>query len=147
MTDEQIVKALEYCENKNIPCKDCPFNELDCVNDLERFALDLINRQKAKIKEKDEMLKAQASKIFLYEDVLKQKTEEIEQWKEEANKYQRLWCEAMQDMQIASDSAIKKFAGLIKRRLNCNTPRGAYLINIVDNLVAEMTGKGGGADA
>ena len=35
--------------------------------------------------------------------------------------------------------AVKEFANLIKRRLNSNTSRGAYLIDIIDNLVKEMT--------
>lgn len=47
-------------------------------NRLDKLTLDLINRQQA----------------------------EIEQWKEEANKYQKLWCIAMDDIEIAQFGAI-----------------------------------------
>lgn len=33
---------------------------------------------------------------------------------------------------------ITALANLIRRRLNCNTPRGAYLIGIVDTTVKEL---------
>lgn len=54
MTDNEIVKALEYCYGHNAgdaPCGDCPrFNHPDgCVH--ARDALDIINRQKAEISE------------------------------------------------------------------------------------------------
>lgn len=46
----------------------------------------------------------------------------------------------MQKLQQPQAEAIKEFANLIKRQLNCNTPRGAYLLDIVDNLVKERVG-------
>ncbi|MBQ2968697.1 MAG: hypothetical protein IJE10_11345 [Clostridia bacterium] len=89
MKDNEIIKALECCGNiVDSTCKECGYHKTynaSCVVRLMRDALDLINRQKAKIKEKDEMLKAQASKIFLYEDVLKEKTAEIERLKSYSN--------------------------------------------------------------
>ena len=48
MTDEQIIKALEYCCGSiQNDCRDCPFGER-CENDesLLKYSLDLINRQK-----------------------------------------------------------------------------------------------------
>lgn len=36
--------------------------------------------------------------------------ERLEQWKEEANKYQTLWCDAVQDIQTAKSEAIREFA-------------------------------------
>ena len=54
MTDNEIIKALECCsdwENANT-CKECPFyEELDCATTdrLDKYALNLINRQKAEI--------------------------------------------------------------------------------------------------
>ena len=35
--------------------------------------------------------------------------------------------------------AIKEFEKLVARRLNCNTPRGAYLLNIMNEVKKEMT--------
>ena len=57
MTDEQIIKALECCmdrENKNCREADCPFYKF-CLEDLDalqKASLDLINRLKA---ENDEL--------------------------------------------------------------------------------------------
>ena len=51
MTDEQIVKALEYCSSSDLgQCRNCPFYE-QCENDeqLVKYTLDLIKRQKAEI--------------------------------------------------------------------------------------------------
>ncbi len=49
MTDEEIVKALEFCIN-NVCSLKCPIrNDTSCVQTLRIQALDLINRQKAEI--------------------------------------------------------------------------------------------------
>ena len=50
MTDEQIIKALECCLGYS--CSGCPCEKgasILCLDDLHRYALDLINRQKAEI--------------------------------------------------------------------------------------------------
>lgn len=47
MTNEQIMKALEYCSDLGLDCHDCPYSsEAYCV---EADALDLIKRQQAEI--------------------------------------------------------------------------------------------------
>ena len=87
MTDNEIIKALECCGFDEDMCLDCPV-QCDCEKDTEamidraKAILDLINRQKA----------------------------ENEQWKEEANKYQSLWCEAVNDIQTAKAEAIKELS-------------------------------------
>lgn len=54
-TDEEIIKALECCISTTTEeaCAGCPFNKQKlCDKDqwaLDRYALDLINRQKAEI--------------------------------------------------------------------------------------------------
>lgn len=57
MTDNEIIKALECCVNwgGTTSCADCPFQNTGCLhfNKLKEV-LDLINRQKAKIKELEE---------------------------------------------------------------------------------------------
>lgn len=55
MTDEQIIKALERCST-TYNCGDCPYycDAEDCPDPLMNDALDLINRQKARIKELEE---------------------------------------------------------------------------------------------
>ena len=51
MTDNEIIKALEYCSNVEGPCKDCSFRyeKEYCVLTMTGHALDLIKRQQAKI--------------------------------------------------------------------------------------------------
>ena len=63
---------------------------------------------------------------------------EIEQWKEEANKYQNLWCMAVDDIEKAKSEAYKEFA----RRLKCGVPQetGVIRCSDIDNLVKEMVG-------
>ena len=59
MTDAEIIKALECCtSDKSIYCEDqCPFYErCNKYENLSKYALDLINRQKAKIEELSEVL-------------------------------------------------------------------------------------------
>lgn len=53
MTDEQIIKALEYCVEKGY-CTDCPYNESFSDCKVEYDILDLINRQKEKIERSEE---------------------------------------------------------------------------------------------
>ncbi len=52
-TDEEVIKALECCLNSRhlMSCQECCFRgkSVNCVYWLEYNALDLINRQKAKI--------------------------------------------------------------------------------------------------
>ena len=55
MTDNEIIKALECCKEATaVGCKKCPLYEdkgQTCITILSHSALDLINRQKAEIKE------------------------------------------------------------------------------------------------
>ena len=51
MTDAEIIKALEYCANEELYCKDCPSKQC-CNGDTQgmiQAIFDLINRQKAEI--------------------------------------------------------------------------------------------------
>ena len=57
LTDNEIYRALECCRNKL--CTECPRGNNKehtalCQENLIRYAFDLINRQKAKIKELEE---------------------------------------------------------------------------------------------
>ena len=58
MTDNEIIKALECClsgKDYDTACMKCPIEPI-CESDdiLLKYALDLINRQKARIKELEE---------------------------------------------------------------------------------------------
>lgn len=67
---------------------------------------------------------------------------EIEQWKEEANRWQNAWCEAVDDIQIAKSATIKEFAEMLKSKI-WHSPECNYIRSItpdyIDNLVKEMT--------
>lgn len=57
MTDKEIIKALECCGSKKgiESCFNCPLHrKKDCVSELQGHLFDLINRQKARIKELEE---------------------------------------------------------------------------------------------
>ena len=49
MTDKEIIKALECCI-KHTECPECPMKGTrNCISELNKNALDLINRQQAEI--------------------------------------------------------------------------------------------------
>lgn len=56
--DNEIIKALECCTIREMDCKNCLNKNqgLHCIYETMKLALDLINRQKDKIKEFDEKL-------------------------------------------------------------------------------------------
>lgn len=82
MTDNDIIKALEHCVSStgSEACEGCPFNENDICdkdsNATEKYALDLINRQKAQI---DGLINGQET---LQKYIAEQKAE-IEELKED----------------------------------------------------------------
>ncbi|MBR6523469.1 MAG: hypothetical protein IKT39_02520 [Clostridia bacterium] len=88
LTDEQIIKALECCnETKASECSECPLLNVKCSKyDLYKLALDLINRQKAEI----ERLQTQMNEYTMFSS------------KEEYQKYL---------IKQAKSEAIKEFAG------------------------------------
>lgn len=107
MTDNEIIKAVGCCIG-NTKCDECPmFRTQNCMNKVFGYALDLINRQKEKIKEFDE-------KLVIRRGLIDYQKAEIEQWKEEANKYQNLWCIAVDDIEKVKSEAIKEFAERLK---------------------------------
>ena len=81
--------------------------------------------------------------------LINRQKEEIEQWKQEANRYQNLWCMAFNDIKTAKSEAIKEFAERLKEKIRCEDDCGYYCydccyeckdyVTAVDNLVKEMT--------
>ena len=119
MTDNEIIKALECCSTGETyaDCEKngCPLylgitmgcKYIDKENQLYSDALDLINRKQAEI----ERLRKEVNLVSIQFQDLQERYEEahaeIEQWKEEANKYQKLWCIAMDDIEIAQSGQYK----------------------------------------
>lgn len=134
---------MEYCSDEGRKnCKNCPIYKVtNCFGTLSGETIDLINRQQAEIDrlelvllgvmhfvdkwldgaelEQDEVSKASTMREKTLQIVEKQQAE-IEQWKEEANKYQRLWCIAIDDVddiETAQSEAIKEFAERLKEKV------------------------------
>lgn len=131
MTDEQITKALECC--KIGECDDCPFYGVkeDCEVELPEDALDLINRQKVRIKELKERIS------YLEESIDCSRKE-----------YNRL----LQKMQQLKSEAIKEFAERLRAKAEMYNSEDVEegdliddlltvgeIVEIIDNLVKEMT--------
>ena len=66
LTDLEIVKALECCSKPvSENCKECPLCSTDCMEvDIEKLALDLINRLQAENERLDRTVKEYA---YLYD--------------------------------------------------------------------------------
>ena len=122
MTDNDIIKALECLSGEEIFCKDCGFSRLEsrgfaCKKNVSIAALDLINRQKAEI----EMLKAYDEMADGYADAVEQNA--IKEFAE------RLKAETI--------SFVEYDEGGWGERVT------AVKTSSIDNLVKEMTEKGG----
>lgn len=121
MNDNDVIKAMECCTKIEEGCSheycfECPMfeEEVDeCTASLFGKVLDLIKRQQA----------------------------EIEQWKEEANRYQNLWCDAEKDISNARIEAQKDFAERLKQYLLLRQIGQISVVSFenIDNLVKELT--------
>lgn len=85
MNDNDIIKALEFCESLTCECtSECPMfyngtnSKSDCRGELHQNALDLINRQKAEIERLCERLDD------LYEEVNRTAAEQYKHGKSDA---------------------------------------------------------------
>lgn len=75
-------------------------------------------------------------------ELFKNAVSEIEQWKEEANKYQNLWCEAESDLQKAKSEAVKEFAKELEK-YKCLRHDGHEFVDVIRIrlLLEEMVGE------
>lgn len=141
MTDNEIIKALECCKKDD--CDNCPNDFGNCYANLSGYSLELINRQQEEI----DRLRKEVNLVSIQFQDLQERYEEaqteIEQWKEEANKYQKLWCIAVDDIETAKSEAYKEFAEELKK---CYDNPVWYLggsngfFDNLDNFVKEMVG-------
>ena len=141
-TDEEIITGLECCisTTTNEACVGCPFNKQKlCDKDqwaLERYALDLINRQKSEI----ERLKSANDEKFRQWDMLAEKSKQH---------YADLYEEAKDILKV---EAYKEFAERIKLSIKanivetlCNDVKGVYnamyVLDDIDTILKEMVGE------
>lgn len=135
LTDEEIIKALACCSEACSACDECPLYccGANCSSfELHRYALDLINRQKAEI----ERLESANDEKFRQWDMLAEKSKQH---------YADLYNEAKD---ILKAEAYKEFAKRLENKIKteCNPygkPTYDYdtsisIMNYMDNLVKEM---------
>jgi hypothetical protein len=84
MKDNEIIKTMESCLSDSPPCTACKydgntFTVDECMGELMKDALDLINRQKAEIKQKDTEIDILIRKKETLKDELAEKQAEIEE--------------------------------------------------------------------
>lgn len=123
LTDEEIIKALKCCsEHKAIRCRECPlYSECD-KDEIELYALDLINRLQAKNEGLEVSLQAMRSA---------------------ANGFKSAY-ERERGSRI---TAIQEFAEMLKQTLVINNEENTeifdydYTLETIDNLVKEMIGE------
>ena len=127
MTDNEIIKTAENCCSAIPNCLDC---QLDgdaitcdkCMGQLLEMCLDLLNRQKAEIEEKD----IEIDILIKKKDAAYDECSELKERNDELNILNK----------IASQEAIKDFVERVKQEINF--PLAVW--KVFDNLVKEMTG-------
>ena len=160
MTDNEIIKVLEYCTTDGW-CSNCP-HEKKCIEDeITQLALDLINRQQAEIERLEHLLLGVMHFVDKWLDgaelkqdevnrarAMREKTLQIVEKLEEENDFLKSI-----DIDRIKAEAVKEFAERLKEELE-----GEYIkatnklenaqnivvstnIKIVDNLVKEMVGE------
>ena len=119
MTDNEIIKALEYCK--------------DCSANLNVEIIDLINRQKAEI----ENAKA---KIKICAEVIERQDTEIERLKKDKYKLQKALNQSEDYRVIAESEAYKDFAEHLKEEWfnNYYDSPDVDFDEFVDNLLKEI---------
>ena len=108
-TDEEIIKALECCANYEKQCIGCPIRSECNPNVLEKYALDLVTRQKAII-EKSEKVEHFADKT------IETANAEIERLEKELMKCKLEKEMLYQTVEEIKSEAIKEFAEMLKKK-------------------------------
>mgnify|MGYP002761758935 CR=1 FL=1 len=111
VSDDEIISSLEVISTtrncNECKIRNCKWGDCDCSQITANTALDLINRQKTEI----ERLQKKVNLVSIQFQDLQERCEEaqteVEQWKEEANKYQKLLCITVDDIKTAKVEAYK----------------------------------------
>lgn len=142
MTDEQIIKASEYCSTdvRQNTCPKCAFYKKHRCSTLMLNAVsDLINRQQTKIEA------LQTDNKQLQSDVINanQNWEHIKGlWEREKEKVEiakQKVIYACKMLKAAKSEAIKEFAEKLKKRFYLSAGRCVVDVYHIDNLVKEIT--------
>lgn len=131
MNDNDIIKAVGCCEIKD--CHECPYKGYtNCRESVMHGALDLINRQKEEIAD----LKA---KKKICAEVIARQDNEIDKLSKMVDNYES----CLRCVEVIRVNAIKEFAERLKDAVDEPTEIDGedidFIIDIIDNLVKEMT--------
>lgn len=150
MMDNDILGALRCCGDFD-DCDGCTYEDV-CggLKNLTKSATDIIIRQKAEIKKKDIEIDILIRKKEMLRDVIAELQKQIQDYAHtivmlnDHNKGMHQCCDYaakhfVADAKRIKADAIKEFADRLKENLQ-HIPLVVFRI---DNLVAEMTGKGG----
>ena len=161
MTDNEIVKALEYCTNCvcNNDKDECPLLKMSfCKNYLMKQSLDLINRQQAEIEMDDVEIKELRIALQGYlgdltkeRNLYKKSIEELNQAKAEIERLKTNLNIELENYATEYDNKIKaeayrEFAELLK----CDWIANLYycedldITDWIDNLLKELVGDSNG---
>lgn len=150
MTDNEIIKALEYCVSVN-SCDDCkkPTPRICTTFETKDF-LDLINRQKAEIERLQEIIimgkftspiaiRAQQSWYRQNRENINRLNEEIKKFKEECSCLgcENEWLKAHYE-QVKAE-AVKEFTEKLQDR--CNAQEGCIYASDIGAVLKEMVGE------
>ncbi len=145
MTDNEIIKALECC-HKGVLCGNCPmYGTRDCMLKLYKNSLDLINRQKAEIKDLQERnvvlrgaVDGQKAEIERLQEAYKQL-----EWERDAERRRNL--HLSYDLKQAKKETAQKFAKKLTGKFADNDSGLDYVIvsyKYLDGVVKEIGGAG-----
>ena len=137
MTDNEFIKALECCAKGD--CSMCPLNygSPTCIKTLVTNALDLINRQKAEIE-----------RLREYEEIRPIGCPNCSRGNFSNSKYcSHCGTQLQGKKNDIRAEAIKEFAERLKKHFETyaddEESNAIYMRNLIDDLVEEMTEKGG----
>ncbi len=146
MTDEQIIKALEYC--KIGECDDCPFYDVkeDCEVELPEEALNVIYRKKAeieKLKSDNKMYRKANRLIASQRDGRDKEIEALQTQMDWLTGYNKNLLDANTalsgEIEICKSEAIKEFAERLIRTADGDDEYGTVFVFNIEDLVKEMT--------
>lgn len=139
LTDEDVVEGLERCISTTTAeaCEGCPFNKQNLCNKdqwaLERYALDLINRQKA---EAD----SAKAKIKICAEVIERQHAEIERLKNRISE-QKAYTAELQNKIVKlkdyNENLLAANTGLSNEVLESKAKFNDFITNFLKELVGE----------
>ena len=132
MTDNEIIKAIQFCKENNtiLGCRKCPYVECDtdngCLGELLLDTLELINRQKAEIERLQDYIENLRCINTDLTDNLAYLSNEAETARAEAVKEFAFMLKAMAAGRLAWDEYDEEICGFLA-------------VDEIDNLVKEFT--------